>query len=94
MLHTTVQAALERAHDDTGRAPTELFTELLGYPEPARHLGELTAGTDLRHPMPDADPHPLLGALVPDLGADPGTRAAAAAGPSAPGAYAAARGEG
>ena len=60
----------------------ELFGDVLAHPEPLRHirdllrrpgqlrhLGELIEGSDVRYPMPagSAQPHPLLGRLVPDL---------------------------
>src|SRR5260370_36259527 len=63
-------------------APRELFgdvpqhpeplrhtRELLRQPEQLRHIGELIEGSDVRYPIPagNAQPHPLLGKLAPDL---------------------------
>lgn len=60
----------------------ELFGDVLKHPEPLRHVrellrqpgqlrhvGELIEGSDVRYPVPagDAQPHPLLGKLAPDL---------------------------
>jgi 2-polyprenyl-6-methoxyphenol hydroxylase-like FAD-dependent oxidoreductase len=60
----------------------ELFGDVLQHPEPLRHirellrqpqqlrqLGELIEGSDVRYPVPagNAQPHPLLGKLAPDL---------------------------
>ena len=63
-------------------AVRELFGDVLQHPEPVQHvrklvrqpgqlrrIGELIEGSDVRYPMPasDAQPHPLLGKLAPDL---------------------------
>jgi 2-polyprenyl-6-methoxyphenol hydroxylase-like FAD-dependent oxidoreductase len=63
-------------------ALSELFGDVLQHPEPLqhirellrqpallRHIGELIEGSDVRYPMPadNAQPHPLLGKLAPDL---------------------------
>jgi 2-polyprenyl-6-methoxyphenol hydroxylase-like FAD-dependent oxidoreductase len=60
----------------------ELFGDVLEHPEPLQHVrellrepaqlrrvGELIEGSDVRYPLPagDAQPHPLLGKLAPDL---------------------------
>ena len=60
----------------------ELFGDVLQHPEPLqhirdllrqpgqlRHIGELIEGSDVRYPMPasNAQPHPLVGKLTPDL---------------------------
>ncbi len=49
--------------------PLQHIRELLQQPEQLRHIGELIEGSDVRYPMPasDAQPHPLLGKLAPDL---------------------------
>jgi 2-polyprenyl-6-methoxyphenol hydroxylase-like FAD-dependent oxidoreductase len=67
LMYTRAQAHLERSADEEGAAVIELLTELAGRPEVSGHLGELLAGSDVRYDMPGADPHPLLGRLVPDL---------------------------
>jgi len=47
----------------------ELFGELMGFEDVRRYLAELLTGVAIRYPMPygTADPHPLLGARLPDL---------------------------
>ena len=49
--------------------PLQHIRELLRQPGQLRHIGELIEGSDVRYPMPasDAQPHPLLGKLAPDL---------------------------
>ncbi len=49
--------------------PLQHIRELLRQPELLRHIGELIEGSDVRYPMPagNAQPHPLLGKLAPDL---------------------------
>jgi 2-polyprenyl-6-methoxyphenol hydroxylase-like FAD-dependent oxidoreductase len=73
LLQSRAQRALSRG-DVYAAAARELFGELLRFPEPARHLGELIAGSDVRYPMtgpgepaPPGGPHPLTGRLAPDL---------------------------
>jgi 2-polyprenyl-6-methoxyphenol hydroxylase-like FAD-dependent oxidoreductase len=73
LLQTRAQRALS-ADDEYVRAARELLRELLEYPEPLRHLGELIAGSDVRYDMtagqpgrPTRSPHPLAGLLAPDL---------------------------
>jgi hypothetical protein len=58
---------MERAEGPEADAHVALLTELAALPEAARHLGELLSGADVRHEMPGAEPHPLLGGFVPDL---------------------------
>ncbi|MFI6793965.1 FAD-dependent monooxygenase [Nonomuraea sp. NPDC050383] len=67
MLHTRAQVALRRGHDAAAEALREVFTELLADEQPLRRMGALVAGTDLRYPMPGAEPHPLAGTFAPDL---------------------------
>ena len=49
--------------------PLQHIRELLRQPGQLRHIGELIEGSDVRYPMPasNAQPHPLLGKLAPDL---------------------------
>jgi 2-polyprenyl-6-methoxyphenol hydroxylase-like FAD-dependent oxidoreductase len=49
--------------------PLRHIRELLRQPEQLRHIGELIEGSDVRYPIPagNAQPHPLLGRLAPDL---------------------------
>jgi hypothetical protein len=66
-----LQSRAQRALSGSGEyaeALRELFGELLDYPEPVRHLGEMVAGADLRYDMPGsaAPPHRLVGMLAPD----------------------------
>ena len=49
--------------------PLQHIRELLRQPGQLRHIGELIEGSDVRYSMPasDAQPHPLVGKLAPDL---------------------------
>jgi hypothetical protein len=49
--------------------PLQHIRELLREPGQLRHIGELIEGSDVRYPMPasNAQPHPLVGKLAPDL---------------------------
>jgi 2-polyprenyl-6-methoxyphenol hydroxylase-like FAD-dependent oxidoreductase len=68
LLNSRAQRALG-ADGEPAAALRELVGELLRYPEPLRHVGELMEGADVRYEMPGADgrPHPLVGRLAPDL---------------------------
>jgi 2-polyprenyl-6-methoxyphenol hydroxylase-like FAD-dependent oxidoreductase len=44
-----------------------VFGELLDDDTALRRIADLMAGTDIRYPMPLAQPHPLLGGFAPDL---------------------------
>ena len=67
LLHTRAQVAVRRGHDPAAEALRELFQELLVDEQPLRRIGALMAGTDVRYPPPQADPHPLTGTFAPDL---------------------------
>lgn len=73
LLQTRAQRALGKAAGEDGKALRALFGELVGYPEPLRHVGEMLAGADTRYDMTTSDqnqgsdPGPLLGRVVPDL---------------------------
>lgn len=73
LLQSRAQHGLS-ADTEYARAARELVGELLVYAEPARHVGELIAGSDVRYDMtgpgqtaPAGGPHPLTGRLAPDL---------------------------
>jgi 2-polyprenyl-6-methoxyphenol hydroxylase-like FAD-dependent oxidoreductase len=69
LLQSRAQRAISRG-DPYAEAARELLGELLRFPEPARHLGELIAGSGVRYDMSvpgAAGPHPLSGRLAPDL---------------------------
>jgi 2-polyprenyl-6-methoxyphenol hydroxylase-like FAD-dependent oxidoreductase len=68
IMHSRAQKALS-ADGEAADALRELFGELLRYPEPLRHVGEIIQGSDVRYPMPGGDgpSHPLVGRLAPDL---------------------------
>ncbi|MFI0719120.1 FAD-dependent monooxygenase [Streptomyces sp. NPDC021224] len=78
-LHTRAQAALRRGHDPAAEALREVFQELLGDEAPLRRIGAMVAGTDIRHPMPGSNEHPLTGAFAPDLVLDTGRGATSVA---------------
>ncbi|MGH3098380.1 MAG: FAD-dependent oxidoreductase [Streptosporangiales bacterium] len=73
LLQSRAQRALGKVAGEDGKALRALFRELVGYPEPLRHVGEMLAGADNRYDMTpsdetqEIDPHPLLGRLLPDL---------------------------
>jgi 2-polyprenyl-6-methoxyphenol hydroxylase-like FAD-dependent oxidoreductase len=73
---------LAKVSPEGAEALRELFGDVLEHPEPLqhirellrepgqlRHIGELIEGSDVQYPMPpgNAQPHPLVGKLVPDL---------------------------
>jgi 2-polyprenyl-6-methoxyphenol hydroxylase-like FAD-dependent oxidoreductase len=73
LLQARAQRAIS-ADDEYARAARQLLDELLAYPEAARHLGELIAGSDVRYDMagpgqaaPPGGQHDLVGLLAPDL---------------------------
>jgi 2-polyprenyl-6-methoxyphenol hydroxylase-like FAD-dependent oxidoreductase len=68
ILQTRAARALSAA-GEYADALRELAGELLAYPEPARHVGAMIEGSDIRYEMPgDGVPsHPLAGWLAPDL---------------------------
>jgi 2-polyprenyl-6-methoxyphenol hydroxylase-like FAD-dependent oxidoreductase len=73
LLQTRAQRALSRG-DVYAEAARDLLGELLQFREPARHLGELIAGSDVRYDMagpgqavPPGGRHTLVGRLAPDL---------------------------
>ncbi|MDI5965387.1 FAD-dependent monooxygenase [Streptantibioticus silvisoli] len=68
MMQTQAQVALRRGQDPAAEALRQVLQELLVDEQPARRLGALIAGADIRYPMPGADRHALTGAWVPDLG--------------------------
>jgi hypothetical protein len=74
LLQSRAQRALSRG-DVYAEAVRELFGELLQFPEAARHLGQLIAGSNVRYDMAGSGQaarqvgglHPLVGRLAPDL---------------------------
>jgi hypothetical protein len=67
LLQTQAQVALRRGQDPAAEALRELFAELLSDEQPARRVGALIAGTDIRYPMPGPGQHDLAGTFAPDL---------------------------
>jgi 2-polyprenyl-6-methoxyphenol hydroxylase-like FAD-dependent oxidoreductase len=65
ILQTRAQKALS-ADGEYASALRELFAELLTYPEPLRHVGEMIEGSDVHYNLV-ASAHPLAGRLAPDL---------------------------
>ncbi|HEY7323973.1 MAG TPA: FAD-dependent monooxygenase [Streptosporangiaceae bacterium] len=73
LLQTRTQRVLSRG-DVNAEAARELLGELLAFPDAARHVGELIAGSDVRYDMagpgqtaPPGGLHDLVGLLAPDL---------------------------
>lgn len=74
ILQTRAQRALS-ARGEYAEALRDLVSELLAYPEAARHVGQMIEGSDLRYEMPAAGgvpPHELAGRLAPDLRVETG----------------------
>ena len=67
MMQTQAQVAVRRGHDAAAEALRDVLRELLGDEQPARRLGALIAGTDIRYPQPDPELHALTGTFAPDL---------------------------
>lgn len=67
LLQTQAQMALRRGQDPAAEALRELFAELAADEQPARRIGALIAGTDIRYPMPGSGQHALAGTFAPDL---------------------------
>ena len=67
MLHTQAQVALRRGLDPASDALRELFLELVSDEAPLARMGRLLAGTDIRYPSAQPNPHPLTGTFAPDL---------------------------
>ncbi|MFC6085125.1 FAD-dependent monooxygenase [Sphaerisporangium aureirubrum] len=70
LAETRAQAALDHAEGENGTALRALLTELFAFEEPLRRLRDVLQGSATRYDMPGADPHPLLGRLLPDLAPD------------------------
>jgi hypothetical protein len=67
LLHTNAQVALRRGLDSAADALREVFSELLVDEQARRRIGAFIAGSDIRYPMPGANPHALAGSFAPDL---------------------------
>jgi 2-polyprenyl-6-methoxyphenol hydroxylase-like FAD-dependent oxidoreductase len=67
MQHAQAQVALRRGLDPAAEALRSVVQELLADEQPARRVGAMIAGTDIRYPMPGGDQHPLVGSFAPDL---------------------------
>jgi 2-polyprenyl-6-methoxyphenol hydroxylase-like FAD-dependent oxidoreductase len=67
LLHTQAQVALRRGLDSAANALREVFTELMEDEQTRRRIGAFIAGSDVRYPVSDADPHAIAGTFAPDL---------------------------
>jgi 2-polyprenyl-6-methoxyphenol hydroxylase-like FAD-dependent oxidoreductase len=65
-LQARAQKALS-AGGEYAEALRHLVEELLRYPEPARHVGELIEGSSVRYDLGPGRTHPLEGRLAPDI---------------------------
>jgi len=82
MRQTQAQVALRRGQDPAAEALRDLFADLLTG-EPARRLGAMIAGSDIRYP--GTGRHALTGAFAPDLTLDTGQGTKQHRGTHAPG---------
>lgn len=73
MMHSLAQTALMTPGPEVG-ALRELMGEIFAFPDVARHMAALLAGSDVRYEV--GDDHPLSGRLMPDLTLDDGRRVA------------------
>jgi hypothetical protein len=67
LLQTQAQVALRRGQDAAAEALRTLFLELLLDEQPARRMGALIAGADIRYPLRNQNGHPLTGTFAPNL---------------------------
>jgi hypothetical protein len=65
LLHTQAQVALRRGLDPAAEALRSVFQEVLADEQPARRIGSMIAGTDIRYPT--VGEHPLAGTFAPNL---------------------------
>lgn len=68
MAHTHAQVALRRGHDPAAQALRKLFGELMQDSQPLQRLGSWMAGSDIRYPSHQPNPHPLTGTFKSELG--------------------------
>jgi 2-polyprenyl-6-methoxyphenol hydroxylase-like FAD-dependent oxidoreductase len=67
MVHAQAQVALRRGHDPAAVALRDLFLELTSDAQPARRIGAMIAGSDIRYPLPGSGSNALIGAFAPDI---------------------------
>lgn len=70
LLHTKAQVALRRGLDGASDALRAVFSELMTDEQAQRRIAAFIAGSDIRYPVTDPDPHPLAGTFAPSLVAD------------------------
>jgi 2-polyprenyl-6-methoxyphenol hydroxylase-like FAD-dependent oxidoreductase len=62
LMQTRTQAVLDRVPGEDGDAIRGLFSELVEYEQPLRHMAALLDGSDIRYQISDA--HPLIGTFI------------------------------
>lgn len=67
LLHAQAQVSLRRGHDPADEALRKVFTELLSDAPALARVGAMIAASDVRYPMPGAQPHPLAGTFASHL---------------------------
>jgi 3-(3-hydroxy-phenyl)propionate hydroxylase len=65
VLRTNMAQVMLARTDDRTRALRETMNEILGLPEPSRHLTAMMSGLDIHYDLGEG--HPLLGRRMPDL---------------------------
>lgn len=67
LLHSQAQVALRRGHDPADEALRKVFSELVSDASALARVGAMIAASDVRYPMPGAQPHALAGTFAAHL---------------------------
>lgn len=67
LLHSQAQVALRRGHDPADEALRKVFSELVSDGPALARLGAMIAASDVRYPMPGAQPHARAGTFASHL---------------------------
>src|SRR6185312_2831210 len=67
LLHSQAQVSLRRGHDPADEALRKVFSELISDTQALARVGAMIAASDVRYPMPGAQPHALAGTFASHL---------------------------
>jgi hypothetical protein len=67
LLHAQAQVSLRRGHDPADEALRKVFSELVSDAPALARVGAMIAASDVRYPMPGAQPHALAGTFASHL---------------------------